>query len=200
MATNELKKFVIESGLYQRYAKARHNSYLEEVGEPFNGETLRQFECEISSREDWFQIVEECERIGSTSRQRIKRLKERVRALLTKGECLFLTLTFNDLTMTENDKKQRRALVSNYLKSLNCDYIANIDYGKINEREHYHAVVCVGQVDYSKWHQNGAIFGEKVRLKGGSGANIARYIDKLSLHALKDTTYRNRLLYSRCVL
>lgn len=198
MANEGLKKFVVESGLYQRYAKARHNTYLQSVGETYEGETLNDFECFLA-REDcyrWFEIVQECERIGSTSRQRIKRLKERVKALLSEGECLFLTLTFSESVLHNTDTKQRRALVKDYLNALSCDYIANIDFGKVNEREHYHAVVSCGKVDYTLWHKNGAIRGEKVRLKGKSGDNIARYIDKLSLHALKDTTYRNRMLFS----
>lgn len=199
MAQNELKKFIIESGLYDKYSKARHNTYLQNIGESFEGETLNDFECFVSREyvDNWFSIVCECERIGSTSRQRIKRLKQRVKALLEEGTCLFLTFTFSNETIDKTTIHERRCLVSSFLDSLKCGYVGNIDYGKQNEREHYHAVVCCEKVDYTLWHQYGAIKGEKVRLKGKCENKLARYIDKLSLHALKETTYRNRLLYSK---
>ena len=197
MASSELKKYVIESGLYNRYAKARHNTWLENQGEKYEGENLNAFECFLGNFDsaNWYDIACECQRIGNTSKQRIKRLKVRMKALLSKGDCLFLTMTFNDNVLENTDIKQRRKLVLDFLESLSCDYIGNIDYGKANEREHYHAVVCANHIEYSGWHKNGAIKGLKVRNNAKSGNHIARYIDKLSLHALKDTTYRNRMLY-----
>lgn len=198
MASSELKKFVIENGIYSKYAMARRVSYLQSQGEETPFDNLNDFECFLSREygERWFDIVNECERIGNTSRQRIKRLKERVSALLSKGDCLFLTMTFNDNVLENTDKKTREKLVLDYLKSQSGDFIANIDFGKVNDREHYHAVIRCDKVDYTLWHKNGAVKGQKVALKGKCGYNIARYIDKLSLHALKDTTFRNRLLYS----
>lgn len=198
MATSELKKFVIESGLYDRYAKARKRSYLTDMGESIEGENKNDFECFLAREygEKWFDIVCECERVGASSRQRFKRLKSRVLDLTSKGECLFLTLTFNDSTMAKTDKKSRAKLVNDYLKSQSSDFIANIDFGRLNQREHYHAVIYASRVDYTAWHEFGAVKGEKVRLNGKSCVNVARYIDKLALHALKDTTYRNRMLYS----
>ena len=198
MADFELQKFVIDSGLYKRYAKARRISYLQELGEDLHGENLQGFERWLAENhnENWFHIVQVCERVSNTSYQRIKRLKERIKALTSQGECLFLTLTFNDDTLTSTSEKARRSLVHHYLKSFSSDFIANVDYGKENEREHYHAVILASKVDYTLWHSFGAIRGEKVHLRGNTEAKVARYIDKLSLHALKDTTYRNRLLYS----
>lgn len=198
MANGELKKFVIESGLYNRYASARKRTYLIGIGEDVEGETKNDFECFLAREygAEWYEIANECERIGNSSRQRIKRLKSRVNDLLSKGECLFLTLTFNDCVLENTDKHERAKMVNDYLKSQSSDFIANIDFGKVNNREHYHAVVCASKVDYTAWHDKGAVKGEKVAIKGKSGSNIARYIDKLSLHALKDTTYRSRMLYS----
>lgn len=201
MAKNELKKFVVENGLYQRYASARKRTYLIGIGETIEGETLNDFECFLSAKYgcQWFDIVSECERIGNSSRQRFKRLRERVSALISKGDCLFLTMTFNDNVLSNTDKKGREKLVYQFLKGFGCDFIANIDFGGLNGREHYHAVIQCSTIDYTLWHCFGAVKGEKVRLRGNNGYKIAKYIDKLALHALKDTTYRNRMLYSRCV-
>lgn len=196
MCDYDLRKTILENGIYKRYAKARRNTYLQSIGESFQGETLNDFECSISHLDNWFQVVEECQRIGNTSYQRIKRLKGRIKDILSESECLFLTLTFNDTTLQNTTQKQRRKLVLDYLKSFNCCFVGNIDFGKENEREHYHAVIGCSKVDYTLWHQNGAIKGEKVRLRGKTETKLARYIDKLALHSIKDTTHQNRLLYS----
>lgn len=199
MANVELEKFVIETGLYKRYASARRTTYLLSIGEDTQGEDLNGFECFLANGEyhdNWYEIVEICKRIGNTSYQRIKRLKERIKALTSQGECLFLTLTFNEETLKRTSAKERRSMVYHYLKSFSSDFVANVDFGKANEREHYHAVILCDMVDYTLWHENGAIRGEKVRVRGNTSVKVARYIDKLSLHALKDTTYRNRMLYS----
>lgn len=195
MCDYELRKTILENGIYKRYAKARRNTYLQTIGEQYEGETLNDFECSISHLENWFQIVEECQRIGNTSYQRIKRLKGRISDLLQRGDCLFLTLTFNDSTLLNTTQKERRDLVLEYLKKANADFIGNIDFGKENKREHYHIVINTSEIDYTLWHPNGAIRGEKVRLRGNTETKLARYIDKLALHSLKDTTYQNRLLY-----
>lgn len=114
---------------------------------------------------------------------------------------IFITLTFKDLS--KNNKESRRDAVRKYLKSQCVDYVANIDYGKKNGREHYHAVALVnGSVDYSKWHTYGAIKGELVptmfKDENKRHNRLAYYINKLSLHALKDCTLcLDRLLYCR---
>lgn len=198
MCDCELRKTILESGLYSRYAKARRNSYLQSKGESFEGETLIGFEMFLAEEhtENWYQIVNECERIGNTSYQRIKRLKTRIKRLLDKSECLFLTLTFSPSTMAKTSANDRRKIVIDYLNSTKCEYIGNIDFGKQNEREHYHAVVCCDKVDYTLWHNYGAVKGQKVKIRGKTESKLARYIDKLALHSIKDTTQKHRLLYS----
>jgi len=198
MCDYDLRKTIVENGLYKRYAKARRNTFKQSKGESFEGETLNDFECYLAKdyNDVWFKMLEECERIGNTSYQRVKRLKQRVKMLLDGGVCLFLTLTFNDDTMAKTTQEERRNLVLDYLKKTMCPFVGNIDFGKENEREHYHAVIRCEKVDYTLWHQNGAIKGEKVRLRGNSETKLAKYIDKLALHSLKDTTHHNRLLYS----
>lgn len=116
-------------------------------------------------------------------------------------QIVFLTLTFKDLNTTT--KESRRKYVRRYLKNHCLDFVANIDYGAKNGREHYHAVALInGPIDYTKWHKYGAIKGELVptRFKEEEKRTnrIAYYITKLSLHALKDGTYcLDRLVYCR---
>lgn len=137
-------------------------------------------------------------KINNAFYQRLKRLRARVNKMLCNGECIFLTLTFNDDTLTSTSEKERRVLVSRYLKRFNSLYVANIDFGKTNHREHYHALINCSVIDYGAWHDFGAIKGEKVRfVSGDSCIKLSKYVCKLSNHAIKETTKRSALLYSR---
>lgn len=137
-------------------------------------------------------------KINNAFYQRLKRLRARVSNMLNNGECTFLTLTFTDETLTSTSAKERRVLVSRYLKRFNALYVANIDFGKANHREHYHALINSADIDYSVWHEYGAIKGEKVRfVSGDSCVKLSKYVCKLANHAIKETTKRSALLYSR---
>ena len=107
-----------------------------------------------------------------------------------------LTLAFKSETFETTTEETRRLYVSRFLKSVSPHYVANIDYGKQNGREHYHAIVVGTDIDYSKWHKYGAIKGIKIR-KGSNPLQLSKYINKLSLHACKSTTRGKKLIYSR---
>lgn len=75
--------------------------------------------------------------------------------------------------------------------------MANKDFGATNGREHYHAVVLVkGKLNYSKWRY-GCLNGQKIRLNGISNEKLAKYLSKLTNHAVKETCKRSVLIYSR---
>lgn len=138
-------------------------------------------------------------KINTASYKRTNRLKKRVADLLLSGECLFLTLTFTDDTLNNTSADTRRQYVRKYLKSCKCQYVANIDFGAQNHREHYHALVNVSSIDFTEWHKFGAILAERVRNKNieSNKTRLSKYICKLSNHAIKETTKRSALLYSR---
>lgn len=141
----------------------------------------------------------ECFKINQASYKRTNRLKQRIESMLLDGACLFLTLTFNDDTLANTTPKERRVAVSRYLKTFNCRYVANIDFGSKNHREHYHAVINCDNVNYALWRKYGNINGEKIRNKDikSDKTKLAKYICKLSNHAIKETTNRSSLIYSR---
>lgn len=140
----------------------------------------------------------ECLKINEASRKRTIRLKQRIEDMLLNGSCIFLTLTFNDETLSTTTEKQRRVAVSRYLKQYQTKYVANIDFGSENHREHYHAIINTDKVNYSTWRY-GAINGERIRNRNINcdKQKLAKYICKLSNHAIKETTRRCSLLYSR---
>jgi len=165
-----------------------------------NGETMTNndllFECiENGLKDEYLEAV----KINKASFERTKRLKNRVADMLLSGECLFLTLTFTDNTLANTSADTRRQYVRKYLKSCNCKYVANIDFGSQNHREHYHALVNAKNIDFDDWHKYGAILAERVRNKNieKNKTRLSKYICKLSNHAIKETTKRSALIYSR---
>lgn len=143
--------------------------------------------------------LKECEKMNHAYYERIKRLKNRVQTMLLNGACCFITLTFNDDTLRNTTEKQRRVAVSRYLKQYGCMYVANIDYGSKNKREHYHALINCEKVDFKSWRKYGNINAQRVRNKDieSDKTKLSKYIAKLSNHAIKETTKRSCLIYSR---
>lgn len=141
----------------------------------------------------------ECLKIHNANNKRVKRLKKRIETMLLNGACVFLTLTFNNETLETTTEKERRTLTTRYLKTFNAQYVANIDYGSKNHREHYHAIINCEQVDFKAWRKHGNINAQRVRNKDIKSDNtkLAKYICKLSNHAIKETTKRSTLIYSR---
>lgn len=148
---------------------------------------------------DQINEFKECLKINKASYQRTSRLKKRIYEMLISGNCLFLTLTFNDDTLNNTSEATRRQYVRKYLKQFNCKYVANIDYGSINHREHYHAVIQSDTIDLKAWRVYGNINVERVRNRNIDNDNtrLSKYICKLSNHAIKETTKRCSLMYSR---
>lgn len=141
----------------------------------------------------------ECRKLNEASYKRTARLKERVKTMLLNGSCIFLTLTFTDDVLSSTTEKQRRVAVSRYLKQYNAMYVANIDFGSKNHREHYHALINCERVDNQSWLKYGSIDFERVRNRDIERDNVklSKYIAKLSNHAIKETTRRSVLMYSR---
>ena len=138
----------------------------------------------------------ECKRISSAHRHRVSKLKGRISFILLSSDCLFLTLTFNDKVLYNTCPQSRRDYVKKFLNSHDCEYVSNIDLGKKNHREHYHAVVGIDRIDYSQW-KHGAINGIKIRNDTDDLTRISKYIAKLTNHAIKETTQRSVIMYSR---
>lgn len=149
-------------------------------------------ETEIGQR-----VWNEAIKIAHANHKQRQRLKKRIKSMLDKCECTFLTLTFKPSKYDGYTTEQRRIWVVRYLKTLNVPYVANIDFGEKNGREHYHCIIASQNIDYSGWNETyGAIKGCKV-IKSDSETALANYIVKLTNHALKQTTKRHALIYSR---
>lgn len=162
-------------------------------------------ECELSydlalAYEDFyirrhFDLWQEAKKINHARYERVRRLKFYIQRMLNYGDCQFLTFTFNNKILSSTSSKTRKTYVTRFLKNLNTLYVANIDFGKQKGREHFHAVVCADSIDYTSWC-GGNLDGEKIRYKSDY-AKVSQYVSKLTNHAIKETTKRNSMIYSR---
>ena len=200
-----LKSVVLKSKIYSDYKdiyKAKYAYYrlLKDgliIKSHFTYEhalNLERFYLESQPKE-----YKEAERLFKASHNRNTRLNNYIKKMLNNGDCLFLTFTFNDSTLNTTSIDTRRQIVRRYLSNYKTDYVANIDYGKKNEREHYHAVIQCNKVDYSAYHKYGAIKGEIIKSTSDS-IKLVKYINKLTNHAIKDTCKGCRLIYARVPL
>lgn len=144
-------------------------------------------------------LWKECERINHAYYERVRRLKQRIEHMLNNGKNVFLTLTFRDKTLNKTSAKTRRDYVRKYLKQFNCEYVANIDFGEEHEREHYHAVLNKEFINPLTWNF-GNLDVKQVRTATENELDcirLAKYVAKLTNHAIKETTKRSNIIYSR---
>lgn len=137
---------------------------------------------------------DEARRAAASDRNRNARLKRRITKMLNKGNCVFLTLTFTDEVLQSTTQEQRRLYVVRYLKSQSDTYIANIDFGASNGREHYHSIL-LGEVNISRWAY-GNLDAKRI-IRSSNPAVLGNYVNKLVNHAIKETAKRSHLIYSR---
>jgi len=137
----------------------------------------------------------EAEKVNNASRSRTKRLRSKISKMIENGDCVFVTMTINDEHKNSISEDTFKTYVKRYLKSQSDTYIANIDYGKENDRIHYHAIIQATKIDMSEY-KLGYIFCEKV-YHGSNPIKLAKYINKLTNHAIKSTNKRCAIIYSR---
>lgn len=195
---NNIYLELLNNGIYHIYKRYRYLQYLyysiEENSLKWKIQITLDFEYIISiidllSKEE----IKNCERIFNAHRKKCQRLKKRIENLLTKP-CVFITFTFNDDVLNSTCKATRRKYIQRELKKLQVPYIANIDYGKENEREHYHSIAQTNWLDMEEY-ELGFVYVERIYNKDSSA--LSKYINKLTNHSLKETTGTDRLIYSR---
>lgn len=197
----ELKAKVIADGLdklQSKYSQASWWYYNAEEGEQvpdwvaFTEEELEEMYWKYENSEEW----KEAYRVNNSKYHRVQRLKNRISSMLEEGGCVFVTLTFTDSVLENTSIETRKKYVTRALKTMSDTYVANIDYGSHNGREHYHAVVKADKVDHSLWHY-GAINFKRIHNSETDCEKVAKYVAKLTNHAIKKTTKGNYMIYSR---
>ena len=151
---------------------------------------------------------------------RVTRLRDRVSSYVKQDHGYFITLTFRDDVLAETNPTTRRKYIQRWCNKWLNSYVANIDFGGKNGREHYH---CIGdgetylddkfsfkQASNDWFSRYGAIqikqihpvkckvkdMSEEDRYKV-SITRTCKYVTKLTSHAIKETTGKGwNLLYS----
>lgn len=192
----EQKARLLNSGLWKKVKK--HDKYIRSHRQEDIEEWNDALEDAIFCNENncTLKDLEDCRTLIDSNNSRVRRLNKRIEAMLLNGECIWLTLTFTDDVLAKTSEKTRRKYIQLYLKSQSNSYVANIDYGKNNEREHYHAVVSGDFVDMDKWIY-GFAYTERIKNHLKTSVKLSKYVSKLVNHAVKKTTKRTAYIYSR---
>lgn len=125
--------------------------------------------------------AKEIQREKNARANRAHRVGKRIKAMLDKGDVLFLTLTLDPESVLAGEK-QCVSWVKQFAE-LFSDYVINTDYGETTGRLHFHGCVPAERIiTYDDW-PFGYFKVEKVNAKNYS--RLKTYIAKLSNHASK---------------
>ena len=194
MVNYELKKKLLDNGAVQAYRSMKRSEWFEML----NGEIV-----DISIKDkvliDSLDNTEltECQRIYKAHLERVLRLKKRVKSILSFTHSVFITLTFTNDVLATTSAPTRRRYVTRYLNKFGGDYVANIDFGSQTDREHYHAVVGFDiLLDTPLWNYGFKNI-QHIRIQDKTDTKIAKYIAKLTNHAIKETSKGSRMIYAK---
>ena len=151
------------------------------------------------------------------TRRRRNRAFKKTLEYITNYKAVFLTITFNDDAFKNLKDTMRIRKVREYLKKECALYIANVDYGKKGNREHFHALAIAttyteqdlthykdknelmkykNHINLKAW-KYGTINAERIIIKKGDEENTA---ERLTEHYFKETTIKDnvkKLIYSK---
>lgn len=205
----ELKHELLNNGDYYKYKDLKH--HLNKIKPSYRFLTLDEQTGELKEvldnhyfsleTQNYIQLsndigiinLDQCIKIDHNKYKRTTRLRNRVSSLIKSGQAYFITLTFRDDVLDNTTEDTRRQFVRRFLKQHATDYVANIDYGKTTEREHYHAIT---NCDINQWPY-GFSLSKAIAPNIESEKRLPVYITKLTHHALKKTVRGSTLIYSR---
>ena len=204
-----LKHEQLNNGNYAKYKDLRHYLNKSKVQYRFYELDEDTYEVTLMLDPDYFTLktekyiqlsndigainLDQCYKIDHNKYKRTTRLRNRVATLIESGQAHFITLTFRDDVLNNTNENTRRQLVRRFLKQYATDYVANIDYGKETQREHYHAITnCV----IDQWPY-GFFNSKPIAPNLESEKRLPMYITKLTHHALKKSVKGSNLIYSR---
>lgn len=197
--SNDFKSSLLNSYKYDLYLKIRLAEYSMYCSTHFEdkifNENLRLYLDDYLIYENFtYDELMACHQIYKSFRNRQARLKNRIENMVTNNDCLFLTLTFTDDVLSNTSFDTRKKYVLRFLNNLNCAFVGNVDYGSENGREHYHCVAAIDNVSCNDWNYGAINF---KRIINKNSLALAKYVAKLTNHALKETTNNSRIIYSR---
>ena len=198
-----MDKSLIDNDLMQRVIEYNHNRYLD-FKDGVVSDTILEFE-----------------RILRARYMKVSRVKKRLVWLLSRFKYVyFVTFTFDDKRLNQKEETRRKLIKRTLEQIQGAKWILNIDYGKKNEREHYHCIVGLNNLDlngelisYLLNNQNQElsdiyldyklkqiypcfVSAERIGKQSEDIKRLSKYINKLSNHCLKSTTSNSRIVYN----
>ena len=131
----------------------------------------------------------ELHKMIKSNNEKSTRIKKRIYKMI-KNQCWFCTYTIEDKYMNKDHARK--------LKEINKgkNYIINVDYGKTTNRKHYHGII-ESEEEPKKWEYGYCKMIPINLIEEKEIKNITKYINKLTAHTLKDSTKREKIIYSR---
>lgn len=135
------------------------------------------------------------------------RLTKKIKDMIKENHAYFLTITFNNESLENLTETTRKNHVKQWLKDNFALYIANQDYGKKKQREHYHAIVLrtmefFNDIKVNKYahffrndtFKNGFINQKRIFT---NEKYLKSDIKRLINHIYKPTNNKNNIIFSR---
>lgn len=126
-----LKSLCLEWDLVDQYNKAWRKAY---KGDDTD---LKAFKAKYGP-----EITRVCKNLAVGEYKRFKKVFKRMKKYCEGGRAIFATLTFNSKALTRK-RQTRRVNVARCCKAFSDAYVANIDFGDKQGREHYHAIMKI---------------------------------------------------------
>jgi hypothetical protein len=186
----ELKVFLLQQGAHEEQNKLSKIAFKEQFSLEDKIELKNQFNDIYG-----FNAYEVANQLNTSKYKKSKRIRIKTEKIIKENKAFFITITFRDDVLDTTSEKTRRVYVARWLKGISDTYVANVDYGKLKGREHYHAIIQAENIE--KTWRYGFIDIKKVEPTWNSSKNLPLYVAKLSHHALKETTKSKRIIYSR---
>lgn len=198
MNDNQLSRYeLIESGIFnlykeERYLLFRNNKNIFNVNEYPTFSNDDSLKCNF----------DECVRMYNAISKRKSRVFKKMLYwfyYISKNDdknLIFGTLTFRDDVLLSTSKETRRRYIARFLNTNTLHYVANIDYGKTTDREHYHFIALVDHnIEKDKWRYGFSLF-NKIK-KNTSLRNRKNYLMKITNHTYKDSTKQEKIITDR---
>ena len=193
-----MKHTLIESGVYQLFLDFKKLLYLHKLD--YNDKNLY-----LEVIPDMVE-VNECFKLYRANRQRkynnwneITKWLYAIENIPTHKKYLLLfgTLTFTDKTLESTSKRTRQRYITKFLSENTFHYIANIDYGSKNNREHYHFIAMVeDKIECNNWKYGASRF-QFIPLTKKDVKSVKNYLLKLNNHSYKESTRQERIIRDR---
>lgn len=191
------KNSIIENGIYSEFLKEKQKLFINGSESTDKKNYLHIFDIET---------IDLCFKIFNSTRARKKYgLDQLIKWCYVvettscfKGwKLVFGTLTFNDETFKATSKETRRRYVARFLKDNTENYIANIDFGKTTNREHYHFVaLCSHDIEKNSWKYGFDSYRE-IKHTMDDIQKAKKYLIKLNNHSYKDSTRNERVIMNK---